>query len=125
MIQISPTSKPFIDRELKQFVTRLADEGIFEKQLDAWAYAAAYAMKHQLEPKAKILQAEMPQLQHLDSEMLYCLMVALAALKPELETEEQAVTELSRLASAGATAIHEQIARSGRHDAYEFLLKQI
>lgn len=66
----------------------------------------------------------MIQLQHLDNEMLISG-VALTTIKPELETEEQAVTELSRLASAGAMAIHEQIAGNGRFNTYEFLLKPI
>lgn len=124
MIQISPTARPFIAREYKSFIKHLADSGVFEKQLDAWAYAAAYAMKNKLPPQTEAGEGEMAQLQFLDGETLNCLVLAVITLHPELADESAVVTALSQYASSGAAAISGEIGEFSRNDAYEFLLKQ-
>ena len=126
MVQIDPTVNPFIDREYKSFIKYLADSGIFEKQLDAWAYAAAYAIKNNLQANDDVGRSEMTELAFLDEETLNCLVMALAAVQPDASTMEFStiVAELSKLASAGIAELHQHLEGCGRNDSYEFLLAQ-
>jgi len=127
MASIDPTVAPFIAEEHKDFIKMLADTGIFEKQLDVWAYAAAYAIKHELKTDgANVRRNALPEFQHLDNETLEGLVMALGAARPEtkqMEDKEVAV-ELSVLASVGMDVLRPTIEGQGRNGAYEILLKQ-
>ena len=113
----------------KQYLKHLADIGIFDKQLDVWAFAAAYALKNGLSDEFDKLpgkREDMTELDHLDETTLKILLIALETYKPELTQQETSVVvkELSTLASVGLAAIREEVKNSSLNEIYEFLLKQ-
>lgn len=128
MIKIDLNARPFITD--KVYLKHLADVQVFEKQLDAWAYAAAYAMKHKLPHDFANKQAKsepVTDLDHLDDITREILSAALEDFRPDLAQADSAtaVRELSLLASAGITVIREKTEGRSINEIYEFLLNMM
>lgn len=127
MIKIEINARPKI-RD-KQFLLKLYDEGIFNKQLDVWAYALAFALKNDLRSESDNLRSkweEMTELDHMDKTTLDALILAAEAYLPELTNKEAAgvINELSQLASAGLAVIRKETEGRRKNEIYEFLLNQ-
>jgi len=127
MMEVKLTDRPFIAEQHKAFVIKLVADGIFEKQLDAWAYAAAYALKHNIEVlRQGVQRAEMAMITHLDRKTLDSLLAALAATNAANITKSspELLAELSYYASAGTERLKGEIGAYSSDEAYEFLLTQ-
>lgn len=127
MIKIEQNARPFITD--KPYLKHLTDIGVFEKQLDAWAFAVAFALRHNIvtNPEQETGKHEdVTEVDHLDRTTLDALLGALEAIKPEVAQQDSVavIRELSKLASAGLAVIRQETEGHGINEVYEYLLRQ-
>lgn len=100
--------RPWVADRHKAWLRVMADDrSIFDKQLDAWAFSAAYAMKNDLSTIEGEKRAEMPQIMYLDDSLTEVLLFSLQRKLPESTTWEskEVLNALSMYANAGLDKI--------------------
>lgn len=115
MMRFNPRQKFRPSSDAKSFLQYLKERAVFGRQIDAYAFAAAYAIKNNLDISDVSLKgrSDMEEVGTLDDEVRLALEAAIHALykhngKPELEDPQSLMDSVTRYAEIGLINLQEQ-----------------
>lgn len=115
MMRFNPRQKFRPSSEAKAFLQYLKERAVFGRQIDAYAFAAAYAMKDNFDISEVVIKdrSDMEEVGTLDDEVRLALEAGIHALNkrnglPQVESPQQLMDLTSRYAEAGLMHLQSQ-----------------
>jgi len=115
MMRFNPRQKFRPSSEAKAFLQYLKERAVFGRQIDAYAFAAAYAMKNNLDISEVSVKdrSDMEEVGTLDDEVRLALEAGIHALckrngEPKPEDPQKLMDSITRYSEAGLKTLHAQ-----------------
>lgn len=115
MMRFNPRQKFRPSSSAKAFLQHLKERAVFGRQIDAYAFAAAYAMRKNLDISEVAIKdrSDMEEVGTLDDEVRLALEASIHALckrngEPKLEDSQKLMDSITRYSEAGLKTLHAQ-----------------